>query len=114
MLEAYKIGAIDLTTLKQKLDDVRSEEARLSGEKSTIEAELRQAEASRLDEERLLEFCQSLRPILAGLDFNGKRQILREVVDKIAIDGNEVTIFGIIPPASEEMGEDASIEFHSS
>jgi hypothetical protein len=95
-LRHTKIGVIDLTTLKQKLDDVRSEEARLSEEKSMIEAELRQAEASELDEERLLDFCRSLKPILAGLDFKGKRQVLREVVDKIAIDGSAVTIFGII------------------
>jgi len=113
MLEAYKIGAIDLQTLKQKMDDIRSEEARLNEEELRLKAELRQAQAQELNEEKLFEFCQSLPAVLTGLDFEGKRQILREVVDRIAIDGTEVTVYGIIPPTPEEIAEDASIVLHS-
>jgi hypothetical protein len=113
MLEAYKIGAIDLQTLKQKMDDIRSEEAQLNEEELRLKAELRQSQAQELNEEKLFEFCQSLPAVLTGLDFEGKRQILREVVDRIAIDGTEVTIYGIIPPTPEEIAEDASIVLHS-
>jgi len=34
-------------------------------------------------------------------------------VDKIAIDGSEVTIYGIVPPTSEDIAKDASILLHS-
>ncbi len=113
MLEAYKIAAIDLPTLKQKMDDIRSEEAQRNEERLRLEVELRQAQAQELNEEKLYEFCQSLPAVLTSLDFEGKRQILREVVDRIAIDGNEVTIYGIIPPTPEAIAKDASIVLHS-
>ena len=113
MLEAYKIGVIDLTTLKQKLDALRCEEARLHEEELRLKAELRQAQAQELNEEKLFQFCQNLPTVLTDLDFEGKRQILREVVDKIAIDGSEVTIYGIVPPTSEDIAKDASILLHS-
>ena len=110
MLEAYKIGVIDLTTLKQKLDALKCEETRLSEDKLTLESELRQAQAQELNEQKLFEFCQSLPAVLTGLDFGERRQILREVVDKIVVDSGEVTIYGIIPPPPD----DASIVLHSS
>ncbi len=113
MLEAYKIGAIDLHTLKQKMDEIRSEETRLNEESVTLEAELRRAQAQELNEEKLYEFCRSLPTVLTGLAFEDKKQILREVVDKIVVDSGEVTIYGIIPPTPEEIGEDASTVLHS-
>jgi site-specific DNA recombinase len=113
MLEAYKIGAIDLQTLKQKIDDIRSEETRLKEEELRLEAELRKAEAQELNTEKLYEFCKSLPAVLTSLDFGERRQILREVVDKIVVDNGEVTIYGIIPPTPEEIGEGASTVLHS-
>jgi len=113
MLEAYKVGAIDLQTLKQKMDEIKSEEAKLNQEQLKLDTELRKAEAQELNEERLYEFCRNLPNVLTGLNFEDKRQILREVVDKIVVDGGEVTIYGIIPPAPEST-EDASIVLQSS
>lgn len=113
MLEAYKIGAIDLQTLKQKMDDIRSEETGLKEEELRLEAELRKAEAQELNTEKLYEFCKSLPAVLTSLDFGERWQILREVVDKIVVDNGEVTIYGIIPPTPEEIGEDASTVLHS-
>ena len=113
MLEAYKVGAMDLQTLKQKMDEIKSEEAKLNQEQLKLDTELRKAEAQELNEERLYEFCRNLPNVLTGLNFEDKRQILREVVDKIVVDGGEVTIYGIIPPAPEST-EDASIVLQSS
>ncbi len=113
MLEAYKIAAIDLPTLKKKMDDIRSEEAQLNKERLRLEVELRQAQAQELNEEKLYEFCQSLPAVLTSLDFESKRQILMEVVDKIVVDSSEITVYGIIPPTPRDIAEDASIVLHS-
>ena len=51
--------------------------------------------------------------VLTSLDFGERRQILKEVVDKIVVGNGEVTIYGIIPPTPEEIGEDASTVLHS-
>jgi len=47
-----------------------------------------------------------------NLNFEDKRRILREVVDNIIVNGDGVTIYGIIP-VPEEM-EDMSVELPSS
>lgn len=113
MLDAYKIGAIDLQTLKRKMDEVKSEEAELDQEKSRLKREIRRSEARELNEEKLHQFCQSLPATLANLSFENKRQILREVVDKIVVDGNDITIYGIIP-VPEERSEDVAVALPSS
>lgn len=97
MLDAYKVGAIGLPTLKQKMDEIKREETKLQEEKSRLERELNKAEAQELNEEKLYQFCQSLPATLSTLNFEDKRQILREVVDKIVVEADEVTIYGIIP-----------------
>lgn len=113
MLDAYKVGAIDLPTLKQKIEAIKKEEAELTEEKARLDSEVRKAEAQELNEEKLHEFCQNLPATLTNLDFEDRRQILREVVDRIVVDGDEVTIYGIIP-VPEERVEDVSIELQSS
>jgi len=114
MLEAYKVGAIDLPTLKRKMEEIGKDEVELNEQKLKLESELRKAEAEDLNEEKLYEFCRSLPTVLTGLNFKDKRQILREVIDKIVMNGDLATIYGIIPPPPQENSEDASIVFHSS
>jgi site-specific DNA recombinase len=110
MLDAYKIGAIDLQTLKRKMDEIKEEQRNLERERLNLEKELRKAQAQELNEEKLYQFCQSLPGTLANLSFEDKKQILREVVDRIVVDGNEVTIYGIIPTPEDK---DMSIVFQS-
>jgi len=113
MLDAYKMGAMDLQTLKRKMDEIKSEEAELDQEKSRLEKEIRRSESRELNEEKLYKFYQSLPATLASLSFENKRQILKEVVDKIVVDGNDITIYGIIP-APEETAEDYAVALPSS
>jgi len=113
MLDAYKIGAIDVQALKQKMDEIKKEEAELSEEEARFKEEIRRAKAQELNEEKLYQFCQSLPTTLANLDFEDKRQILREVIDRIVVDGNEVTIYGIIP-LPQEKAKDMSVVLPSS
>jgi site-specific DNA recombinase len=113
MLDAYKIGAMDLQTLKRKMDEVKREEAKLTEEKFRLEGELRRAEAQELNEGKLYEFCQNLPTTLANLTFEDKRQILREVVDKVIVDEDKVTIYGIIPMPEDKV-DDLSVVLPSS
>jgi site-specific DNA recombinase len=102
MLDAYKIGAISIQTLKCKLDEIKKEQTELNNTKLSLEADIHKAQAEELNEEKLYRFCRSLPDTLTNLEFKDRKQILREVVDKIVVDGNNVTIYGIIPkPAAE-------------
>jgi len=109
MLQAYRIGAIELETLKCKMDEIRDEQRSLTEEKMRLEKELGRAKAQELNKEKLEQFCQSLPTNLANLDFADKKEIMREVTDRIVVDGAEVTIYGIIPTP-----RDVTIELPSS
>ena len=113
MLDAYKIGAINIQTLKCKMDEIKKEEAELNNEKLSLEADIRKAQAEELNEEKLYQFCRGLPTTLANLNFEDRKQILREVVDKIVVDGNKVTIYGIIPTPEGE-ANDVSVGLSSS
>ena len=113
MLDAYKIGAIDLPTLKRKMDAINSEKASLSEEQARFESELHKAQAQELNDEKLYQFCQSLPTTLTNLDFEDKRQILREVIDRIVVDGDDLTIYGIIPMPKDK-AKDVPVELPSS
>ena len=60
-------------------------------------------------------FCNSVSDVLDNLTFEEKRLILREVVEKVVVRDNEVSIYGIIP-LKDESGdiEDVSIAYRSS
>jgi len=113
ILDAYKIGAIDTQTLKCKMDEIKKEEAKLNNEKLSLEADIRKAQAEELNEEKLYQFCRGLPATLTNLNFEDRKQILREVVDKIIVDESKVTIYGIIPTAEGE-AEDVPVELSSS
>jgi hypothetical protein len=113
MLDAYKIGAINIQTLKCKMDEIKKEEAELNNEKLSLEADIRKAQAEELNEEKLYRFCRGLPATLANLNFEDRKQILREVVNKIVVDGSKVTIYGIIPTPEGE-AEDVSVGLSSS
>ena len=76
ILEAYKIGAIDLPKLKDTMDEIKTQESKLAREKEALESELQKAKTQELSEERLNDFCNSLPAVLTSLDYNQKRQIL--------------------------------------
>lgn len=113
MLEAYKISVIDLHTLKAKMDEIKRERAELIEEKLKLEKELHEAQTNALNEEKIYEYCHLLPTALSNLDFRERKQILQEVIDRIVIDGDKVTIYGIIPMPTEYL-QDVSIELQSS
>lgn len=113
MLDAYKIGAINIQTLKCKMDEIKKKEAELNNEKLNLEADIRKAQTEELNEKKLYRFCRGLPTTLANLNFEDRKQILREVVDKIVVDGSKVTIYGIIPTPEGE-AEDVSAGLSSS
>jgi len=65
------------------MDEIKSQESTLTKEKEALETELQKAKAQELNEDRLNDFCRNLPNVLDSLDYNQRRQILKEVVDKI-------------------------------
>lgn len=116
LLEAYKIGAINSQLLKREMDKIRGEQDKLIETKQDIERQLQEAEKQELNADYIERFCKNISVVLGSLSFEDKRQVLREVIDKIVVNDNEVYIFGIIPILTEESNneEKALIESQSS
>jgi len=115
LLEAYKIGAIDAQLLKREMDKVRAEQEALINTKKDIGKEIQDAGEQHINVDYIDRFCNSISTVLDNLSFEEKRTILREVIEKILVKDNEVSIYGIIP-AQEEINdlEDVSIVSRSS
>jgi site-specific DNA recombinase len=102
LLEAYRVGAIDSELLKREVDKVRESERALVATKHDLEEELRVAEHRELDGEYIERFCGSISALLDNLESDDKMQVLREVVDKVVIEGDRVTVYGVIPASVDE------------
>jgi len=102
LLEAYKIGAIDSQLLKREMDKVKAEQDKLLETKQDLEKQLQEAETHEISADYIERFCKNISAVIDNLSFEDKRAILREVIDKIVVNGSEVSIYGIIPMLEED------------
>ena len=92
------------------MDKIKAEQEALIVTKRGIEKEIQEAGEHHIDAEYIDRFCYNISTVLDKLSFEEKRMILREVIEKIVVKDNEVSIFGIIPLQEEIDGtENASI-----
>jgi len=115
LLEAYKIGAIDSQLLKREMDKIKAEQEKSLQTKQDLEKQLQEAETHEISADHIERFCKNISVVFSNLNFEDKRQVLREVIDKIVVDGREVSIYGIIPMLEEDSidKEKVSIESQS-
>ena len=80
-----------------------------------IHKEIQEEGEQHINAEYIDRFCNSVPTVLDNLSFEEKRTILREVIDKIVVKDNKVSIYGIIPLQEESDDlEDVSIAYRSS
>lgn len=113
LLEAYKIGAIDSQLLKREMDKTRKEQADLVEKRQDLEKQLAKDGECELDVNYIERFCKNISVVLDNLGFDEKRQVLREVIDRVVIDSNEVSIYGIIPLIEESSNNEELVSIGS-
>lgn len=115
LLEAYRIGAIDSQLLKREMDKVKAEQEKLLQTKQDLEKQLQEVGIQEIDADYVERFCRNISVVFDNLSFEDKRQVLREVIDKIVLDGSEISIYGIIPILEEESidKQEVSVESQS-
>ena len=104
LLEAYKVGAFDSQVLKEQMDKIKAEQQRLICTKHDLEKQVQEAAKQELNSDYIERFCQDIPSVLNTLSFEDRRFILHEVIDKIVINGDGVTIYGIVPMYDEGNG----------
>ncbi len=113
LLDAYTVGAIDAELLKGQMNKVKAEQQKLAAAKQDLGKQLKVAANQKLNTDSIEAFCNRITSAFGSLTFTEKRFILREVLDKIVISNNEVTIYGIVP-IYEERNENVSVASQSS
>ena len=113
LLEAHSVGAIDAELLKGQMDKVRVEQQALAVVKQDLERQL-QAEAShKINAVSIEAFCNNISSVFDSLTFTDKRFIFQEVIDKIVVSGDGLTVYGIVP-IYEDRNENVSVASQSS
>lgn len=113
LLEAYRIGAIDSQLLKREMDKTRQEQGALVRRREDLQKQLEESGQHESDIGYIERFCKSISVVLDNLSFDEKRQVLREVIDRVEIDGDQVTIYGVIPFTQEESNKEESLSITS-
>jgi len=97
LIDAYKNEALGLPQFKQEMDKLRSRRGALERQLGDLERQ-RQEHVQAQDALASLEtFCQRVSQGLDSVTFEEKQMLLRLVVDRIVVDGQNVRIEGVIP-----------------
>ena len=97
LLDAYQAGGIQLSELKERRSDL---EARIQATERRLE-ELEVANRQLVKIDDLLEsvdtFAQRLREGLEHLSFEERRKVVRLLIERVVVRGEEVTIEHVVP-----------------
>lgn len=85
LLDLYALGNIPVGTLQAKVD-------KLNEQKTALEAELDRPK-QKLSPDRVSEIANSFQAILDDGDFDEVRSVIADLIEKIEIDGDNITIF---------------------
>lgn len=97
LLDAYEVGALDLSELRQRSERVRARLSQAQREVATAESTLAQTVELKEVSGRLSEFAAQIRDGLDTADFLTRRQILRALVARVEIDQQGAAVVYRIP-----------------
>lgn len=85
LMDLYSLGEMPLNILQEKIHS-------LNDQKTKLESDLEQQEAEKLSQEDAMSLVNSFSGILEHGDFEEIRAVIRALIDKIEIDGDDITI----------------------
>jgi len=97
-VKAYGAGIITIDQLKEHSGGLKSQISSIKGQILSLEQEKKQDEVIGLPTEKELEaFCQKARDMLNYLSFEAKQKIIREIIERVTGNKEEVTVEGYLP-----------------
>ena len=89
LLELYSADGVPLDLLQKKISDLQNKKAELSERLERVAA----AVQNRRERVEALKSIKSFADVLKRADFDETRLLLRELIDRIELDGDDVYIF---------------------
>lgn len=89
LLDLYALGSIPVDAVQKKVEDANSKKGAIEAEIASI----RQRETEEADRKAAFRLALSLSGVLDRGEFREIRAVLTALIDKVVIDGEDVTIF---------------------
>ncbi len=106
LVEGYGKGLIPDDRMRQRMEALKAEEDMLQRRVAELERQLTRLEVTQEQESQALAFAQRVRDGLDHLDFAGRQQLLRLVLEDVTCYDSRAVIRTIIPTgASDETGQ---------
>jgi len=96
-LRLYGAGVISLDKLEKECKRIQLERKRIERDNAELEKCIVEASELILDAEKIKQVCDLVNTNLASFNFEEKRQALEALNIKVGIDGDSVTVEGIVP-----------------
>ncbi len=96
LVEGYRKGLYADFMMREDMELIQKEEGELEARKAQLERQLAHRELTASQEDRIKSLAQQLSAGLNNLDFHGRQEVIRLLVEKVVYDGSNVEIQTII------------------
>jgi hypothetical protein len=97
LVEGYRKGLYADFMMREDMELIQKEQGELEKRKAELERQLAQRRLTQSQEAQIRSLTEKIGEGLDNLDFTGKRELMRLLVEKVSYDGQGVEILTIIP-----------------
>jgi len=98
LVEGYRKGLYADFMMREDMELIQKEQGELDKRKSELERQLAQRQLTESQEVRIRSFAEKIGTGLDTLDFTGRQELMRLLIEKVLFDGQVVEIQTIITP----------------
>ena len=96
-MEGYRKGLYADFMMREDMELIQKEQGELEKRKTELERQLAQRQLTESQEARIRSFAKKISSGLDNLDFAGRQELTRLLIEKVLFDGQGVEIQTIIP-----------------
>ena len=96
-MEGYRKGLYADFMMREDMELIENEQRELGKRKAELERQLNRRLLTQNQEAQIKSLAQNISAGLESLDFTGKQELLRLLVEKVCYNGQNIEILTIIP-----------------
>ena len=101
LVEGYRKGLYADFMMREDMGTVQTEQGELEKRKGQLERQLTQRSITQHQETQLRNFVSNVAAGIDRLDFRGKQELLRTLIEKVLFSGQNIEIQTIVPPRGQ-------------
>ena len=101
LVEGYRKGLYTDFVMREDMEAIQKEQTELEKRKDELERQLAQRNMTEHQEAQLKSFVSKIGAGLDHLDFKGKQELIRSLINKVLYNGQNIEIQTIIPPRGQ-------------